>query len=288
MTTTTSPLPLGTNARGVYQQRISTSPAKQNADMYTNGDIVMNRGDCITLMDSVPDKSVDMIFSDLPYAATHNAWDKMLPLDALWRQYARIIKDNGCICLWGQPPFTFRLASAATVPFRYEWVIEKTSATGWLNAKRMPLKAHESILVFYRKLPTYHPQMSEGHEPVHNYTKRTSDGSNYGKTRTGISGGGSTTRYPRDVLSFKWDKQTSRLAPTQKPVAACEYFIRTYTDPGDTVLDSCFGSGSAAVACVNTGRRFIGMELNEEYFQIGVERVQKHILTCSQNSQMRP
>lgn len=239
--------------------------------------VKMEHGNCMKQIQSVKDKSVDMIFTDLPYGTTQNEWDECIDLEELWTQYSRVIKDDGCIALWGQPPFTFQLAAAATVPFRYEWIVEKTSATGFLNAKKMPMKAHESVLVFYKKLPTYHPQITEGHSPVHNYTKHTSDGSNYGSTKLGISGGGKTTRYPRDVITFKWDKQTCRLAPTQKPVAACEYFIKTYTDPGELVLDTCFGSASTAIACINTGRSFLGYELSEKYFRIGADRVRDRL-----------
>lgn len=150
----------------------------------------------------------------------------------------------------------------------------------------MPMKAHENIMVFadldetpetiqifYDKLPTYNPQMSEGHTPVHSYTKHTTDGSCYGETKIGISGGGSTQRYPRDVLCFKWDTQKSSLHPTQKPLEACEYFIRTYTNEGDIVLDSCMGSGTTGVACRNLKRRFIGIEMVEKYFNIAKERI---------------
>lgn len=156
---------------------------------------------------------------------------------------------------------------------RYEWIVEKTKATGHLNAKKAPMKAHEKVLVFYKKAPVYNPQITEGHKPTHFYTKHTTDGKCYGKTKIGISGGGKTTRYPRDVIRYKWDTQKSALHPTQKPVALLEYFIRTYTNPGDVVLDNCMGSGSTGVACVNTGRRFIGIELDEAYYSIAANRI---------------
>lgn len=230
-------------------------------------------GDCLELMNNIPDKSVDMIFTDLPYSTTKNSWDCMIDLDRLWNQYNRIIKGNGCIALWGQAPFSHMLACSNLVNYRYEWVIEKSKATGHLNAKKMPMKAHENILIFYKKLPTYNPQMTEGHTPVHNYTKHTTDGSCYGETKTGISGGGSTQRYPRDILQFKWDTQRSNLHPTQKPIAACEYFIKTYTNEGDLVLDSCMGSGTTGLACKNLNRKFIGIEKEEKYFEIAKERI---------------
>lgn len=235
--------------------------------------IELKFGDCIQIMDEIEDKSIDMIFTDLPYQTTRNSWDKMILLDILWKQYNRIIKDNGCIALWAQSPFSHVLACSNIENYRYEWIIEKTRATGHLNAKKMPMKAHENILIFYKKLTIYNPQMTEGHSPVHSYTKHTTCGSCYGKTQIGISGGGSTQRYPRDVLKFKWDTQKSNLHPTQKPIECCEYFIKTYTRENDLVLDSCMGSGTTGLACKNLNRRFIGIEKEQKYFEIAKERL---------------
>lgn len=236
--------------------------------------IQLYQGDCLELMKAIPAGSVDMVLCDLPYGRTRNDWDCPIPLDELWQQYNRIAKPNGVIALFAQCPFDKLLGVSNLKNLRYEWIIEKTKATGHLNAKRAPMKAHEKVLIFYRKSPTYHPQMTNGHPPVHSYTKHTTDGSCYGRTKIGISGGGSTVRYPRDVLRFKWDTQKSALHPTQKPVALLEYLIRTYTNPGDVVLDNCMGSGSTGVACAKTGRRFIGMELDETYFSIAKERIE--------------
>ena len=272
--------------------------------------------DCLEGMKKIDDKSVDFIFSDLPYNTTNNSWECEMPLndyvelagqyfyetdlfklaqatnsgleytrdwfyenkkDGLWTHYNRIIKDNGCIALWAQSPFDKRLACSNEKLYRYEWIIEKTKATGHLNAKKMPMKAHENVLIFYKKLPTYNPQMTEGHTPVHSYTKHTTDGNCYGATKTGISGGGSTQRYPRDVLQFKWDTQKSSLHQCQKPVEACEYFIKTYTNPGDLVLDSCAGSCTTAVAALNTGRNYICFEKDKDIFDIGSKRVAEYI-----------
>lgn len=230
-------------------------------------------GDCLKVMNGIADKSIDMILCDLPYGTTQNKWDSCIDLEMLWTQYCRVIKDNGAIVLFAQAPFDKVLATSNLEMFRYEWVIEKTKATGHLNAKKMPMKAHELALVFYKKLPVYNPQKTEGHKPVNTYTKHTNDGSNYGKTTPGVSGGGSTSRYPRDILRFKWDTQMSALHPTQKPVELCEYLIKTYTNEGMTVLDNCMGSGSTGVACKNTGRKFIGIELEFEYFDTAVRRI---------------
>lgn len=217
-----------------------------------------------------------MIFTDLPYGTTKCKWDSVIPLETLWEHYCRIIKENGAIVLFAQTPFDKILGASNLKMLRYEWIWEKTQATGHLNAKKMPMKAHENLLVFYKKLPTYHPQMTEGHEPIHSYTKRISVQNNtelYGYMGKEISGGGETVRYPRSVLRFASDKQTSHMHPTQKPLALCEYVIRTYTDEGDLILDSCMGSGTTGLACKNLNRRFIGIEKEEKYFEIAKERI---------------
>ncbi len=149
---------------------------------------------------------------------------------------------------------------------------KKPVATGFLNVNKAPLKAHENILVFYKNFTKYTPQKTTGHRPVNSYTKRSGDGSNYGKTSI-VSGGGSTDRFPRSVLLFSSDKQKNGLHPTQKPVALLEYLIKTYCDEGGTVLDNCFGSGSTGVACRNLNRKFIGIEMDENYFEIGKKRI---------------
>lgn len=235
-------------------------------------------GDCLYILPYVHDRSVDMIFTDLPYGSTRNSWDCAIDMERLWNEYERVIKDNGVIALWAQSPFDKVLACSNLKLFRYEWVIEKTSATGFLNAHKMPMKAHEQILIFYKKLPQYHPQMEHGHirkvstaEHKRNSKKTT----NYGEH--GLTNYDSTDRFPRDVLKFKWDKQTSSLHPTQKPVAACEYMIRTYTSSGDIVLDSCMGSNSTGVAAMRLGRNYIGIEKDPEMFEIAEKRLEGKI-----------
>lgn len=231
------------------------------------------KGNCLEEMSKIPNQCVDLILTDLPYGTTNDEWDKRIPLKPLWNEWLRVIKENGTIALWSQMPFSAEIVCSNIELFRYEWIVEKTKGTGHLNSKKMPLKAHENVLIFYKKLPTYNPQKTTGHKPVNSYTKHTDDGSNYGQTITGISGGGNTDRYPRDVLCFKWDTQKSKLHPTQKPVKANEYFIKTYTNKGDTVLDCCMGSGSTGIAAINTERNFIGIEQNTEYFDIAKERL---------------
>lgn len=229
--------------------------------------------DCYDYMRNIPSQCIDMIFTDLPYNTTNCWWDEQIDLDQLWNNYKRIIKPNGCIALWAQSPFDKRLAYSNPKMYRYEWIIEKTKATGHLNSKKMPMKAHENVLIFYLKLPTYNPQMTNGHKPVHSYTKHAADGNCYGQTHIGISGGGSTQRYPRDVLKFKWDTQKSSLHNCQKPVEACEYFIKTYTNAGDIVYDSHAGSCSIAEAAINTGRRYLCTEKDIKNFKVGRKRI---------------
>lgn len=232
----------------------------------------MRHGDCLGEegMRTLEDKSIDLILCDLPYGTTANKWDKCLNLTELFTEYNRIIKDNGAIVLFGSQPFTTDLINANRKNFRYELVYEKSFASNFANANKMPLKFHENILIFYMHLPTYHPEMIEG-KP---YKKRTRlSNSHYGeaiKVREEDIGKIIKTRFPRSIQSFK--KETG-LHTTQKPVALCEWLIKTYTNEGDTVLDNCMGSGTTAIACKNTGRKFIGWELDKDYYNKSVERV---------------
>ena len=230
------------------------------------------QGDCLEVMKNIPSASVDMILCDLPYGTTRNKWDTCLNLGKLWEQYKRIIKDNGAIVLFSQMPFTAALVMSNPKMFRYEWIAEKSLATGFLNAKRMPMKAHENILVFYKKLPTYNAQMTKG--KPYSITRRDIGGQyldNFESIETKNEG----TRCPRDVLRDLWQPYCGgkMYHPTQKPVPLLEYLIKTYTNEGDTVLDNCMGSGSTGVACVNTKRDFIGVELDENYFDIARRRI---------------
>jgi DNA modification methylase len=239
-------------------------------------------GDCLEKMKAIPDGSVNMILCDLPYGTTNCKWDCPIDLNLLWEQYERIINDNGAIVLTAQPPFDKVLANSNLNLFRYEWIWEKTQATGHLNAKKMPMKAHENILVFYKKLPTYNPQMTHGHERKVSSAKNRADGimrkeiadSIYSKEYADrVKDYDNTSRYPRDVIKFKTDKQTCHLHPTQKPVALFEYLINTYTNEGDIVLDNAAGSGTTGIACNNTNRRFILIEKEEKYFKTIMRRL---------------
>ena len=244
----------------------------------SNRDVVTSKysllfGDCLERMKDIPNNSVDLVLVDLPYGTTQNKWDSVIDLESMWEQLKRICSDNTPKIMFAQTPFDKVLGCSNLKDLKYEWIWEKTTATGHLNAKKMPMKAHENILVFYDKLPTYNPQKTSGHKPANSYTKHQDDGSNYGKTKVGVSGGGQTDRYPRSVQVFKTDKQKVSLHPTQKPVALLEYLINTYSNEGDTVLDFTMGSGSTGVACVNTNRNFIGVELDDNYFNIAKDRI---------------
>lgn len=247
--------------------------------------IELIKGDCLEKMKDIPNKSIDMILCDLPYGTTRNKWDSVLSLDELWEQYNRIIKDNGAIVLFAQTPFDKVLGCSNLKMLRYEWIWEKTSATGYLNAKKMPMKAHENILVFYKKLPTYNPQKTTGHKRKVSKAEHKIDcvkTTNYGEH--GLTTYDSTERYPRSVQVFKTDKQKAALHPTQKPVELLEWLIKTYTNEDETVLDNCMGSGSTAIACVNTNRSFIGIELTEKYFEASKKRINTHIKDNSLNN----
>lgn len=226
-------------------------------------------GDCLELMPMLAAASVDLILCDLPYGTTQNKWDSIIPLDRLWAEYWRIAKPNAAIVLTASQPFTSALVMSAPDAFRYDWVWEK-EPSGNLNAKRMPMPAHESVLVFCRVSTPYNPQ---GLRPT--LRKRTaSDNSrtaNYGKQKRQAYEQ-TVTGYPSTLVSFAKDR--SRVHPTQKPVALMEYLIRTYTNPGAVVLDNCMGSGTTGVAAANTGRRFIGIERDPDYFAIASKRIQ--------------
>ena len=229
-------------------------------------------GDCLDLMKYIPNDTVDLILCDLPYGTTRNKWDSALPLERLWQEYKRI--SRGAIVLTAQSPFDKVLGASNLPMLRYEWIWEKTHPTGYLNAKRAPMKSHENILVFYARQPTYNPIKTSGHKRK-TATKRKDETPNYGRQNFTSLPYDSTERYPRSVVTFASDKQRSSLHPTQKPVALMEYLINTYTNEGDTVLDNCMGSGTTGVACANTGRRFIGMEMDDVYFNIASKRIKE-------------
>ena len=219
-------------------------------------------------MKNIPDKSVDMILCDLPYGVTsRNKWDSIIPFEPLWESYHRVIKDNGAIVLNCQQPFTTYLISSNIKEFKYCWVWYKKQTTGFLNAKKQPLRNCEDIAVFYKKQPTYNPEMRKGKRVL----KKTGSGStNYNELT--YMPHYSELYYPTILLEIPLPRFKGG-HPTQKPVPLCEYLIKTYTNEGDTVLDNCMGSGKTGVACANTNRKFIGIELDDTYFDIASKRI---------------
>ena len=237
--------------------------------------IDLRLGDCLEIMKSIPDKSIDAIICDLPYGTTQNKWDSIIPLDLLWKQYKRIC--SGAIVLTATQPFSSYLVTSNIKNFKYEWIWEKSKVTGVLNAKKQPLRQHEVVLVFYESQPTYNPQGliacnikastgvgSNGSSSNYGKITQTEDGT-YTQTATG---------YPKSVIKISSEGRT--VHPTQKPVALMEYLVKTYTNQGDTVLDNCMGSGTTGVACKNLGRKFIGIEQDANYFEIAKNRIEQY------------
>lgn len=225
-------------------------------------------GDCFDAMASLPDASIDMVLCDLPYGTTQNKWDSVLPLDKLWAEYWRVTKPNAAIVLTAQCPFDKMLGASQLRFLKYEWVWEKSAATGHLNAKKQPMKAHEIALVFYREQCLYYPQMESGAA----YSQKSGRGSSNYRAQKQVVTDNTGERYPRSVLKFSHDKH-GRFHPTQKPVALFEYLIRTYTQEGMTVLDNTAGSGTTGVAAHRSGRDAIVIERDPEYFDKMVARL---------------
>lgn len=226
-------------------------------------------GDTFDVMRSLPSASVDMVLCDLPYGTTQNKWDSVLPLDQLWAEYWRIAKPNAAIVLTAQPPFDKLLGASCLRYLKYEWIWEKTQATGHLNAKKQPMKAHENVLVFYRQQCGYNPQMTPGE--TYKVGGGASKMDNYGSFSGKRENDGSM-RYPRSVLNMA--NEVGGFHPTQKPVDLFSYMIRTYTNPGDLVLDNTAGSGTTAVAAEQSGRRWICIERDEDYSMRAISRIQ--------------
>lgn len=238
--------------------------------------IKLLQGDCLELMKEIPDGFIDMILADLPYGITHNDWDKTIDNDRLWEQYRRVIKDNGAIVLFASGAFGASQILTAGSIYRYSLIWVKDYSTGFLNAKRMPLKAHEEIIVCYKHLPVYNPQMTHGQKRG-KCSAGTVTSSNYGEYKKLPYN--STERYPTSVIKVVTNKNKKKIHPTQKPINLLEYLIRTYTNEGDVVLDNCMGSGSTGVACVRCGRDFIGMELQKEYYEIAKNQIENEEAT---------
>ena len=245
---------------------------------YKNENIWLMQGDCLERMKEIPDGSVDMVLTDPPYGTTACKWDSIIPLEPLWEQLKRVIKSNGAIVLFGNEPFSSLLRVSNLDIYKYDWIWDKNKPTGMLNAKRQPLRRFENVLVFYKKQCTYNPQKIINPNGVEKRSLYGYNRDNEGGETTGqIKKGGVSSHYEADKLLpvniqvFK--KPNNPVHPTQKPVALMEYLIKTYTNEGETVLDFTFGSGTTGVACRNLNRRFIGVEMDETYFNTAKERI---------------
>ncbi len=233
------------------------------------------QGDCLEIMKDIPAGSIDMILCDLPYGTTACKWDTIIPFEPLWAQYKRIIKDNGAIVLTASQPFTSALVMSNPKWFKYEWVWIKTKATNFASARKLPMKRHENILIFYNKYPTYNLSLKKLDKPVKSSRKNkagnlghhSNDSGNYYQTETGFN---------FSDIYFSNPSGKGHLHPTQKPVALFEYLIKTYTNEGETVLDNCAGSGTTAIACINTNRQYILIEKEEKYIDIIHQRIKAH------------
>lgn len=221
------------------------------------------KGDCLNELKRIPDCTIDLVIADPPYGITRCVWDKIIPFEPLWSELKRVTKPNAAILIFGVEPFSSHLRLSNSQNYRYDLIFEKSHSTGWLNAKRQPLRAHENISVFYKKSPTYHPQKTTGH------IRKTS--ARCGNTTPIYNASSScrydsTERYPRSVLKFASDKQKNALHPTQKPIDLLKYLIKMYSNQGDTVLDFAMGSGSTGAAALSLGRKFVGIESNQTFF----------------------
>ncbi|SLK19883.1 site-specific DNA-methyltransferase (adenine-specific) [Enterobacter sp. NFR05] len=233
--------------------------------------ITLHNANCFDVFPTLASGSVDLVCADIPYGTTRCRWDSVLDLQVMWEQLYRIAKPSAAIVLFSAQPFTSVLVSSNLRNWRTEWIWEKGNATGFLNAKKQPLRAHENIQVFYRRQPTYNPQFTYGH-PRRTSKRKTVNSECYGKASS-LTEYDSTSRYPRDVQFFSSDKQKANYHPTQKPLALYRFLIETYSNPGDMVLDFTMGSGGSGVVCQETGRQFIGIEKEPPIFQVACQRM---------------
>jgi len=264
-------------------ERIKDMVRKQQGDTYVSKydrsihlDInKIYQGDCLELMNGIPDKSIDMILCDLPYGTTACKWDTIIPFDKIWMQYKRIIKNRGAIVLFGSEPFSTKLRSSNLDWYKYDWKWDKKKGSNYASAKYMPLKNYEDIMVFYKNTPTYNPAMRKG--KMRNKKSYAKGGGLYGSLKSDGKDNYNDLYYPVAIIEFSNASQKGKVHPTQKPVALFEYLIKTYTNEGELVLDNCIGSGTTAIACINTNRNYIGIELDENYYNIAKTRISEHI-----------
>ncbi len=232
-------------------------------------------GDCIDIMKSIPNESIDAVITDPPYGTTACKWDSIIDFKLMWDQLNRIIKPNGAIVLFGSEPFSSALRMSNIKNYKYDWIWDKIKGTGFLNAKKQPMRNHELIHLFYKKQPTYNPQKTTGHKHKKSFRRKELQTDVYGKMNKDYNYS-STERYPRSIQKFSTDTQNSSLHPTQKPVKLMEYLIKTYTNEKETVLDFTMGAGSTGIACINLNRKFIGIELDQVIFNLSLKRLKEH------------
>ena len=243
--------------------------------MIINEDVKLIHGDCLEVMKSIPDGSVDLVLCDLPYGTTACKWDEVIPFAPLWENYQRIVRDNASIVLTASQPFTTALIGSNMRGFCYSWVWNKRFAANFVQAKRQPLKVHEDVIVFSKsgKMPAYYPIKTPRDKPIKKGKNTNENGAIPLVANDSYAGKEYTDKHPESIITFSCRDGARGLHPTQKPVALMEYLIKTYTNEGDFVLDNCMGSGTTGVACMNTGRRFIGIEKDEVYFEIAKKRI---------------
>lgn len=231
-------------------------------------------GDCLVEMGNIPEKSVNLVLCDLPYGSTHCKWDTVIPFPALWEYYWKLLTPNGVVALFGSNPFTSIMITSQLKYYRYNWTWNKVNRiSGHLNAKKQPLRTTEDICIFYKKQPTYNPQMERG--IPYTATGKQNNSTIYGSQKNNVVTENKGYYYPKNIIKIKADERgtVGRLHPAQKPVALLEYLIKTYSNQGDLVLDNCMGVGSTGVAAANTGRNFIGIEKDQKYFHIAEQRI---------------
>lgn len=243
----------------------------------------IHKGNCLELMKRIEDKSIDCIICDLPYGSTKLKWDSIIPFEPLWEQYERIIKDNGAIVLFGSQPFTSALVMSNPKLFKYEIIWDKVNISSPMLSKKQVLKSHENILVFYKKQPTYNPQMTKGVK-----WKRGGSGAKNSESKfmqqnikRECKNDESDLKYPKSIQTFSNADRTNKIHPTQKPSELIEWLVKTFTNENDLVLDNCIGSGTTAIASINTNRNWIGIELEDEYIDKANERIKIHIESLS-------
>lgn len=259
-------------------ENIFIKPPYSQTQCYKQPGVSLYAEDCLETLRRLPDGSVDLLLQDTPFGCTQNEWDIKPNFEIMWQEWERVTKENAAMIFFGTQPFASELILSNKKLFRYDLIWEKDRATGFLNAAKMPLRCHEYILVFYKKLPTYNPQITFGHKPANASKKNCGSSPNYGDY-TKVETGGNTDRQPRSVIFENVINALHEpIHPTQKPVDLMRYLVKTYSNENDTVFDGYSGSGTTAAACLKEKRNFIGSEMNQEYFDRSVKRLEEIIM----------